>query len=308
MPTRRRIVLVTLLAFAALAIAVEVVIDPPLRLLGSIAIGQRTLACGEVGERREEVRIPVDGLELAATLATRERPRGRAIMVHGAARRGRHHRTARFLSRILDDLGFDVLAPDLRGWGESPFPPPPHDATSFDFGRDVAAAVSWWNERRPGAPPPLLVGHSLGGGAVLRAEAAGARVRGVVAAGTPFHESAFREDPGLAERRSRSLLEGMGLEATPDRVDAIAAALLEIDPSRIEGDRPRLLVYGELEDDAAAGRSAAERAAQRLVLVPGVAHHYGTGPTLGGCDVYPREARDHLRAAIEEWLDGLPDH
>lgn len=70
------------------------------------------------------------------------------------------------------------MAIGLRGFGASSPPREPYTSDAFDFGVDVIAAVKWLEDKRLLTSPPILVGHSLGGGAILRAIAAGANVKG----------------------------------------------------------------------------------------------------------------------------------
>jgi pimeloyl-ACP methyl ester carboxylesterase len=91
------------------------------------------------------------------------------VLVHGITE-NRHS-----WDPLTADLARDhrVLRVDLRGHGESPKGDDYSIATLAD---DVAAVVA---EVDPGGPPPLLVGHSLGG-MVVTAYAAAHDVRGAV--------------------------------------------------------------------------------------------------------------------------------
>jgi alpha-beta hydrolase superfamily lysophospholipase len=85
------------------------------------------------------------------------------------------------LARALHDRGHHVLAPDLRGHGES------GEAESTPLGRELAPDVSAWLdeiERRAGALPAGVVGFGLGGQVALYAGARDARIRAVVADST----------------------------------------------------------------------------------------------------------------------------
>src|SRR6185312_3138259 len=91
------------------------------------------------------------------------------VLVHGITE-NRHS-----WDPLTDDLARDhrVLRVDLRGHGESPGG---EDYSIAVLADDVAGVV---DEVDPGGPPPLLVGHSLGG-MVLTAYAAAHAVRGAV--------------------------------------------------------------------------------------------------------------------------------
>jgi uncharacterized OsmC-like protein/alpha/beta superfamily hydrolase len=86
------------------------------------------------------------------------------------------HAAAR-ISAALAERGFGVLRFDFTGLGDSG-----GDFADSTFGSnvdDIAAAAAWMRARYES--PQLLVGHSLGGAAVL---AAAARIEGVVAVAT----------------------------------------------------------------------------------------------------------------------------
>jgi pimeloyl-ACP methyl ester carboxylesterase len=95
------------------------------------------------------------------------------VLVHGITE-NRHS-----WDPLTADLAHDhrVLRVDLRGHGESPTPDTTADGYSVaTLAADVAAVVA---EVDPDGPPPLLVGHSLGG-MVVTAYAAAHDVRGAV--------------------------------------------------------------------------------------------------------------------------------
>ncbi|MGO1950243.1 MAG: alpha/beta hydrolase family protein [Mycobacteriaceae bacterium] len=71
--------------------------------------------------------------------------------------------------------------------------------------RDLRAAASWLSERL--APPTLLVGHSLGGAAVLRAARHLPDVRAVATVGAPFR-------PASAARTLVGTVDGLGGDGT----------------------------------------------------------------------------------------------
>lgn len=268
--------------------------------------GGYAVRCGAAGGAPERMEVPFEGRSLAAWLHPHPRSRGRAVVVHGASKLAHRDPTARLFVRALYELRHDVLAIDLRGWGASPPPLEPHTPETFDFGRDVAAAVAWWDAQSPDAPPALLVGHSLGGGAVLRADAAGVRNAGVIAAGAPFHETLFGKQPQIRRERPRNLLRALGLPLSEERVTAMTRALLDIDPDRLEARSPRLLLYAEKgRNPEMAARYAAGHPQHRVLLVEGVGHALGTQHRLAGCDLYTARSIDQVREAIDEWLRHL---
>ncbi len=94
-------------------------------------------------------------------------------------------KAAVFLSRTLTEHGYAVLRFDFPGLGESE-----GDFTETNFTsnvEDLIAATAFISDRL--APPQLLIGHSLGGAAVIKVAPRIASVVAVATIGTPF-------DPG----------------------------------------------------------------------------------------------------------------
>lgn len=304
--TRRWPAAVSLLVLLAGLLLLHGGVRAQARLAADLLRGHYDVRCGAPLPDPERVAVPFDGQKLAAWLHTPPRAGGRAIVVHGTSPLAHRDATARLLIRVLLELDHDVLALDLRGYGDSPAPMGPDTPRTFDFGRDVTAAVRWWNGLLPGAGPPLLVGHSLGAGAVLRADAAGTHARGVIAAGAPFHEAVFASEPEIIARRARTQLGNMGLPLTPARLRALGEALRAIDPWRLQGRTPRLLLYGTGETAAARTRRYADgHPGDRVLLVEGVGHALGAR-VLGPCDLYRARSLSQVRRALEEWLRDLP--
>jgi uncharacterized protein len=115
--------------------------------------------------RLEPVHIAAaDGVTLAGWLFTRgHAPRGTVLVTHGSGG-SRDHATP--YAAFLLDAGFDVLAPDARGHGES--------GGFATYGvreaDDVVRWAAWIRGRAPGACVYAL-GSSMGGAHVLMAEA-----------------------------------------------------------------------------------------------------------------------------------------
>ncbi|MEL6908252.1 MAG: alpha/beta fold hydrolase, partial [Planctomycetota bacterium] len=117
-----------------------------------------------------------DGLTLAARLEEpdgADAPRGTAVFAHCFTCSKDIPAAAR-IARGLSDRGFSVLRFDFTGLGSSD-----GDFANTNFSsnvQDLEDAAAFMAER--GHPPSLLVGHSLGGAAVL---AAAPRIDGVEA-------------------------------------------------------------------------------------------------------------------------------
>ncbi|MGH7587527.1 MAG: bifunctional alpha/beta hydrolase/OsmC family protein [Gemmatimonadota bacterium] len=107
-------------------------------------------------------------------------------------------RAAREITRTLADRGFAVLRFDFTGLGESE-----GDFADTNFSsnvEDLVAAADWL--RAEHGPPRLLVGHSLGGAAVLVAaglisEAAAVATIGAPAGTEHLRETLLKEAPEL---------------------------------------------------------------------------------------------------------------
>ncbi|HXD41866.1 MAG TPA: bifunctional alpha/beta hydrolase/OsmC family protein [Ramlibacter sp.] len=122
------------------------------------------------------------GHPLAGRLDTPDgQPRGWAVFAH-CFTCSKDTKAAAYIARALAEAGFGVLRFDFTGLGGS----------GGDFGNthfssnvdDLVAAADWL--RASHGPPALLVGHSLGGAAVLAAAHRIADARAVVTLGAPF--------------------------------------------------------------------------------------------------------------------------
>ncbi len=144
------------------------------------------------------------------------------------------------ISRALTDAGYALFRFDFTGLGESE-----GDFAETGFVShvdDVVAAASFLTER--GMAPAVLVGHSLGGAAVLQAAPAVASCRAVAVIGAPFNpghvarllrpfrDSLQREGAVAIHLGGKTVRVGRGfLEETPDdevrqRLAALNRALL----------------------------------------------------------------------------------
>ncbi|PWK62846.1 bifunctional alpha/beta hydrolase/OsmC family protein [Roseicyclus mahoneyensis] len=126
-----------------------------------------------------------DGHALAARLDLPEGPHlATALMAH-CFTCGKDIAAARRISARLAGMGIAVLRFDFTGLGHSEGE---FANTSFTSNvEDLLAAARALSDR--GMPPGLLIGHSLGGAAALRAAPQMDRVKAVVTIGAPF-------DPG----------------------------------------------------------------------------------------------------------------
>ncbi len=150
-------------------------------------------------------------------------------------------RAARRISRALADAGYGVLRFDFTGLGESTGD---FADTSFTGNvRDLCDAAGFLAEHH--AAPTLLVGHSLGGAAVLDAAARLASVKAVATIGAPS-----RADHVL------HLIRGARAE-----IETTGEAEVSI------GGRPFRLKKGFIDDARAHGLPEALRTLRKALLI-----------------------------------------
>ncbi len=134
--------------------------------------------------RRNKVEFESDGTKLAGLLeASEDSPvRAYALFAH-CFTCSKDIAAASRISRALVSLGYAVMRFDFTGLGNSD-----GDFSNTNFSSNVddlvAAADFLRNEHRA---PQLLIGHSLGGAAVLKAAAHIAEVTAVATIGAPFN-------------------------------------------------------------------------------------------------------------------------
>jgi pimeloyl-ACP methyl ester carboxylesterase len=229
----------------------------------------------EHGARLEPVRLAAaDGIALAGWLFTRgAEARGTVLVAHGSGG-SRDHATA--YAAFLLDAGFDVLAPDARGHGES------GGLATYGVREadDVRRWAGWIRQRRPGACVYAL-GSSMGGAHALLAEAAAPTFCAIVS------EGAFATffDAGLDRIAPRLRLGDMGRWIGRPAAYATlgyirlrhGVNLLDAAPGAAAHrvGVPLLLIHGDADRNTPPYHAVAlARAAPRatLWLVPGASH------------------------------------
>ena len=141
------------------------------------------------------------------------------VLLHGF---GQYWRSWRYQIPGLAQAGFRVVAPDLRGYGDSDKTPRGYDA--FTLADDVAGLV-----RRLGERDAVLVGHGYGGVTAFDTAVMNpGQVRGVVAIAAPHPIRMARIRRPVAADRYGRLLTWAATPAWPERhLVAGNAALLE---------------------------------------------------------------------------------
>ena len=169
-----------------------------------------------------------DGHELAARLDLAEgTPVATALFAH-CFTCGKDIAAARRISGRLATMGFNVLRFDFTGLG--------HSAGEFanttfsSNAADLVAASNALNDR--GMTVDLLIGHSLGGAAVLRAASDISSARAVVTLGAPFDPEHVSHNFGnaladiAAKGRAKVNLGGRPIEIGKGFIDDIGAEKL----------------------------------------------------------------------------------
>lgn len=178
------------------------------------------------------------GHEMAATLELPDgSPRGVALFAHCFTCSSQSHAATR-ISGALAERGFAVLRFDFTGLGTSGGD---FADTSFTTNiEDLLLAAAWLGAEV--GPPTLLVGHSLGGAAVIAAAGSLPSVRAVVTVGAPscpdhvLHLFTGIEDDGGDRVRvdiggrpfvvGRQFLNDISLQPQVERLASLGRALL----------------------------------------------------------------------------------
>jgi len=180
------------------------------------------------------------GALLAARLDTPEtEPAGWALFAH-CFTCSKDSRAAAFIARALAASGIGVLRFDFTGLGGSSGDfANTHFSSNVD---DLVAAADWL--RREHGPPSVLIGHSLGGAAVLAAAHRIADARAVVTLGAPFDPADVARHFGdglqvIADRGqatvtlagraftiTRAFLDDLGGQAQAERIRGLRRALM----------------------------------------------------------------------------------
>jgi fermentation-respiration switch protein FrsA (DUF1100 family) len=197
------------------------------------------------------------GAELAARLDLPALPpRAFALFAH-CFTCSKDSRAATFVSSALAECGIAVLRFDFTGLGASG-----GDFSDTGFSSNVAdlvAAADWL--RKNHAAPAILIGHSLGGAAVLAAAGRIAEVRAVATIGAPFEpghvKGLLKSSAGEIATRGEAEVElaGRRFRIRREFLDDLEA---QSQGASIAGLRRALLVMHSPADDTVGIDNAAE--------------------------------------------------
>ena len=270
-------------------------------------------------DRAQRVTYDSDGLRIAADLYRPDADSTAPLimLLHGSSPLGRRQPMVRVLAERYRRLGYVVLAPDARAYGESEDPPQPWTPGRFDFPRDVTAALDY----ALGALPidtgrVYLVGHSFGGGIAMAAEGRDARIDALVLIGPPRRMTARFLAPGAPERDYylARWARDMGFEQPLDfELWKHVRWPLNLEhhlPRLARGAHaPMLLTDGEREDVADLTFLRAFEAQLPGPVdywtVPGTHHYLSTG-LLRGAPCYDRKVISLFVERTHQWLSALP--
>jgi pimeloyl-ACP methyl ester carboxylesterase len=236
---------------------------PPSWGAGALLYPHKRAVDAAPGAPHRELRVQRDGVELRGWLFAAAAPaRGTLVSLHGT---GDNRASSIGLAKRFTALGYDVLAYDSRGHGDSS-----GDYCTYGV-HEKDDLKRMLDEAR--ARPIVLFGRSLGAAVALQAAAEDERIAGVVAVSTfsdlrtiaieraPFIAGArdIEEAFAIAEQRAHFRV----ADASPLR----AAALIRV---------PVLLIHGAEDTETPPAHSqrvhTALRGRKQLVLVPGRGH------------------------------------
>lgn len=264
----------------------------------------RSLRCGPVirfdmlvDMHADEITFTGTGGEtLAGTLDRPDKePEGYALMAH-CFTGGRNHHATRRIARELTERGLAVLRFDFTGLGDSG-----GRFAESTFTSDVADLVraADWMRALHGAPS-LIIGHSLGGAAVIPAALEIPEVAAVVTIGAPSdpaHVTHLFEgvlDEVEREGRAEVVLGGQRLRVSRAFVDDLRAARPLATTPALE--RPLLILHSP-EDEVVELSNAQE--------IYRAARHPKSFIALDGADHLLRRPQDSRRVAqlVAAWAD-----
>jgi len=213
-----------------------------------------------------------------------------------------------FRLRRWHELGFNMLAIDYRGFGDST-PLLPSEDSAFE---DVLAGFDELKRRQPDPSKRFVYGHSLGGALAIRLaaengsllsrdvdeadrESPGPVSPGPGALAGVVVESSFTSIADLAKGTKWGWLPGLGWLVTQrfDSIDRVAKV-----------DEPLLFIHGtgdrvvphEMSDRLHAAANGVRGGLKQLLKVEGASH---SGVSRSGGEAYERAVREFVEAARE---------
>lgn len=246
------------------------------------------------------------------------------VLAHGRTEFARRQALFVVLAERLAARGYAVLSFDFRGFGQSEDPPRIETPEDLDFAGDLTRALDLLAATtRVDAGRLFLVGHSFGGGVVLRVAIDDPRVRKAVSLSPPrrSYELFFDEQAKRMTQLQEEMMDSMHL-SPPVPTTLLYPVLERLVPEILIGIQkhpPILFVEGSLENeiDRAAMKLLYDQIAppKEYAVIEGAYHYFGTKRLARGSEAasvkFQADILDRLADTVDRWLsqqggDGAP--
>jgi pimeloyl-ACP methyl ester carboxylesterase len=210
------------------------------------------------------------------------------LILHGSTPQGRHNSLVRMLAHHFQQLGWVVLTPDARGYGESEDPPNIHDPQSWRSVGDISRCVDYlYRIMEVDKQRIFVLGHSMGAASALGGALDDPRVKALILIGPPRIKSGSLDQGAEAQHinwrvrfsADRNLSEVISEKVWIDTIGIGDIALYAREGRLLETTKPILILDGELEKEA--DHQLLQEVSRRLsasskyYTIPGVGHYCG---------------------------------
>jgi len=125
-------------------------------------------------------------LKIVADLFVNEENSPSIIILHGSSTKGRKLELNQILAQKFFDVGYTVIAIDLRGYGDSDDPQSLKNSKDFDFAQDIISTLDYlFANVKIDTASTFIVGHSFGAGVALKPIVEDYRIKKAVLFGPP---------------------------------------------------------------------------------------------------------------------------
>jgi pimeloyl-ACP methyl ester carboxylesterase len=267
-------------------------------------------------ESAQEVTIQSHGLTIVGDLygADGSGRKPAVLLLHGSTPQGRKLGLYRLIGSKLAEVGYIVLAIDLRGFGQSDKPSDVQDADNFNFLADVAEALAYMGNLSEVSQDRLfLVGHSAGGDVAISAVAndyAIVKKLVLIGPGRRYMERGGTPDAPEFDYFRRGEMRFMGLSnAIPAHVYLAYRATLPLENHLHYLSQPNhpplLLVDGELEgreDQQFLQKIFSLTAGNKEYVTLTNADHYANVSNFGPLVIYDKVTVNQLIQELDTFL------
>jgi pimeloyl-ACP methyl ester carboxylesterase len=265
---------------------------------------------------REVLKVPASrpgDVDIAAAVY-RPRSGGQAptvIVLHGAYPWGRKEALIRLIGARLSELGWLVIAPDARGFGESGDPADVDDPESWRTANDLDRVIDFAIETGDVDPEQIFVlGHSMGANHAIEGGLGNPKVKAMVLIGPARYIAGEDVDPGDWERARFAADRGLDHPASSDLtkfVYSLGNIRLWRETQLARPDhKPILLIDGELE-----GPAKLEYLRRIVDQLPGEVEYHtlpDTGHYCGARSFYGSETIYIRREMTERFFEVLVEY